>query len=87
MLYAAAYIDTLNKEKQVAEEEPHAIVYHNYQLLNGIPLATRWTFHNWSPENGIEEQIGEAEKSDIEFIKPGKDIFQASDDAQIIELK
>jgi hypothetical protein len=87
MLYAAAYIVTLNKEKQVAEEEPHAIVYHNYQLFNGIPLATRWTFHNWSPEKGIEDQIGEAEISDIKFVTPGKDIFQAPDDAQIIELK
>jgi hypothetical protein len=87
MLYAAAYIVTLNEEKQKAEEEPHAIVYSNYQLFNGIPLATRWTFHNWSRENGIEDQIGAAIISDIQFITPKKTLFEVPGDARKIELE
>ncbi|HSI70203.1 MAG TPA: hypothetical protein VK941_08215 [Gillisia sp.] len=86
MLYAAAYIVTLNEEKEKAEEKPHAIVYHNYELFNGIPFATRWTFHNWSLNNGIEDQIGEAIISDIQFITPKKKLFEIPDDAKKIEL-
>ncbi len=86
MLYAAAYIVTLNNEKEKAEEEPHAIIYHNYRLFNGIPLATRWTFHNWSRENGFGDQIGEAEISDIQFNTPKKGLFEVPENAKKIEL-
>lgn len=86
MLFAAAYIVTLNEKKEIAEEEPHAIVYHNYRLYKGIPLATRWTFHNWSRENGIEDQIGEAEISDIQFLTPKQGLFEAPDNAREIGL-
>lgn len=82
LLYAAAYIVTLGKEVDEAEKEPHAIVYHDYQLYKGIPIATRWTFHNWSEENGIEDQIGEAVISNIEFRNVNDSIFQKSEDSK-----
>ncbi len=84
ILYAAAYIVTLGKEVDEAEKDPHAIVYHDYQLYEGIPIATRWTFHNWSEENGIEDQIGEAVISNIKFIEVEESIFQEPEDARLI---
>lgn len=86
MLYAAAYIVTLNEKKEIAEEEPHAIVYHNYKLYNNIPLATRWTFHNWSSDRGIGDQIGEAEIDNIQFIPYKEERFKAPADSRKIEL-
>lgn len=82
LLYAAAYIVTLGKEVDEAEKDPHAIVYHDYQLYDGIPVATRWTFHNWSEENGIEDQIGEAVIRNIEFKDVTETLFQKPEDSK-----
>lgn len=86
LLYAAAYIVTLGKEVEKAEEDPHAIVYHNYELIDGIPIATKWTFHNWSEENGIEEQIGEAKISKIKFVDRDESFFKEPNNAKRIDL-
>lgn len=76
-LAAAAYIVTLNKEVQTAEANPHAIKYHDYKMVDGVPFATKWTFHNWSKENGIEDKIGKAKISNIEFINTDSNFFKA----------
>lgn len=84
LLYGAAYIVTFNKERDQAEEDPHAIVYHDYKLVEGIPVATKWTFHNWSKEKGFEDQIGEAVISNIRFIDTEKEFFQKPGNAQTV---
>lgn len=84
LLHAAAYIVTLGKEVDEAEKDPHAIVYHDYQLYNGISIATRWTFHNWSEENGIEDQIGEAVINNIEFTDVNDALFKKSEDSKVV---
>ncbi|MCM4159760.1 hypothetical protein FHG64_15550 [Antarcticibacterium flavum] len=86
LLYAAAYIVTLNTKKEIAEEEPHAIVYHDYELFKNIPIATRWTFHHWNDTEGIGEQIGEAKIENIEFPTLKRNFFEAPDDSREIEL-
>lgn len=85
LLYGAAYIVTFNKEREQAEEDPHAIVYHDYKLIEGIPIATKWAFHNWSKEKGFEDQIGEAVISNIRFIDPETDLFRQSENAQMVQ--
>ena len=84
-LAAAAYIVTLNKEVQTAEANPHAIKYHDYKMVDGVPFATKWTFHNWSKENGIEDEIGEAKISNIEFINTDSNFFKARQKASEIK--
>ena len=83
-LAAAAYIVTLNKEISTAEANPHAINYHDYKIVDGVPFATTWTFHNWSKENGIEDEIGKAKISNIKFITPEDDFFKPAKDAEEI---
>ncbi|MDN3594967.1 hypothetical protein [Zunongwangia endophytica] len=84
-LDAAAYIVTLNKEINTAEANPHAINYNDYKLIDKIPFATKWTFHNWSKENGLEDQIGEAEIFNIHFIDPKQNFFKAPKQAKEIQ--
>lgn len=81
-LKAAAYIVTFNKEQEKAEEDPHAIVYTNYKSIDQVPFATEWSFYNWNDKNGIQEKLGEATISKIEFFNPSKEYFEAPDSAK-----
>jgi len=85
LLHAAAYIVTLGKTKEKAEENPHVIVYHGYKKVDGIHIATKWTFHNWDKETGIGEQLGEATISNIKFFDAKDDLFAQPKDSKLIE--
>ncbi|MFN4762753.1 hypothetical protein ACKGJN_06470 [Gillisia sp. Q332] len=83
-LHAAAYIVTFGTEKGKAEENPHAIVYKDYVVIDGVPFATTWTFHNWNEKDGIGEQIGQAKISNINFFNPEDELFSKPEDSKII---
>lgn len=85
MLHAAAYINTFKNEKEKAEENPHAIVYKDYVVKEGIPIATSWTFHNWNEKDGIGEQIGQAKISNIIFFDAKPELFEKPMDYKIVE--
>jgi len=85
LLHAAAYIVTLGKTQEKAEENPHVIVYHDYKKVDGISVATKWTFHNWDKENGIGEQLGEATISNIKFLDAKDELFTQPEDSKLIE--
>lgn len=80
-LKAAAYIVTFNKDRETAEEDPHAIVYSNFKTINDVPIATNWSFHNWNIQKGFGEKLGEASISNIQFFDPEKDFFNAPQNA------
>lgn len=85
MLHAAAYIVTFNKEREKAEEDPHAIVYSDYEVKEGIPVATTWSFHNWNEKDGIGEQIGQAKISNITFFDAKSALFARPQDYKVVE--
>ncbi len=76
-LKAAAYIVTFSKEREKAEEDPHAIIYSDYQNYEDVGLATKWSFHNWSEQDGFGEKLGEATLSNFNFFKPEEGYFEA----------
>ncbi len=45
--------------------------------MEGIPFAKQWKFWNWSEEKGLEDQLGVATISNIQF----------SDDASVFDKK
>lgn len=68
LVHTAAYIVTANKSVEKAEESPHAIVYSDYEELDGIPVARTWTFYKWSATGGLGEEIGNATLSNVRFM-------------------
>lgn len=68
VLQQAAYIVTAGKTKEEAEKDPHAIKYENYQVFDGVPIATNWTFWGWSSAEGVTNQIGNASIKNVTFI-------------------
>jgi hypothetical protein len=86
LMHGAGYIVTFGSGDQAkAEENPHGIVYSEYEVIDGIPVATKWTFHNWSLKDGFGEQIGEASLSNIVFFNAEDELFDKPEDSRIIE--
>lgn len=86
-LEALAYIVTFgNTPQEEAEQNPHAIMYSDYEEIEGIPLAKQWSFHNYSFENGLSDQLGEATLSNYRFIKATDSLFARTSDYQLVPL-
>lgn len=76
LLKYAAYIVTANKTVAEAEEDPHAIAYSNYEDIDGVPIATEWTFHGWDlAKNRPTELLGTAFISNIKFVDTADAFF------------
>lgn len=86
LLHAAGYIVTFgNGDQEKAEQNPHAIVYSEYEVVDGIPIATKWSFHNWNLKDGFGEKIGEASISNITFFNAEDKLFEQPEDSRVIE--
>ncbi len=85
LLHAAGYIVTFGADQEKAEQNPHAIVYSEYKVVDGIPIATKWSFHNWNLKDGFGEQIGEATISNLTFFNAEDKLFEQPKDSKIIE--
>lgn len=74
LLEGLAYIVTFGgKEQTEAEAEPHAITYHDYEMVDGIPIAKTWKFWMWTQEGGfqMDKTIGEANITNVRFVDAG----------------
>ena len=75
LIQVAAYIVTANKSVEKAEEDPHAIGYENYEMLEAIPIATKWGFYGWRPSKGLTDTIGNATLSNFEFVEDNDSLY------------
>jgi hypothetical protein len=86
-IHAAGYIVTFGgKEKSEAEKSPHVIVYENYKMIEGMPIATSWKFYNWADISGITgEAIGSATLSDFSFPVLEGGFYKAGEGFVVVE--
>ncbi len=76
VLKSLAYIVTYGTPIEEAEKDPHAIVYHDYKTIDGVPISTNWSFHNWNAKDGITgDPIGKATLANIKFVTPDATTF------------
>lgn len=76
LLQVAAYIATGGQSTRAeAEQDPHAIEYLDYSIIEGMPIATHWKFWAWRKSEGLTQQLGEATLSNITFLKEAGDLF------------
>ncbi len=76
-LAAVAYIVTYGTTAAEAEKTPHALVYEDYQTIDGVALATRWVMYNWSLAQGtVGEPLGDVMLTNIRFVEPGEHDFE-----------
>lgn len=85
LIHAMAYIVTyFGSNQEEAMKNAHAISYHNYTDVDGIPLSMEWKFWNWNPEHGLEDQIGKAELSNVQFLEADDQLFVPGPTAVIV---
>lgn len=81
-LNAMAYIVTYGKKPGEADE-PHAIVYEDFQTIDGVTLSTTWKFYNWSREQGRHgDMIGQVTLRNVRFVTPQPGAFDKPADAK-----
>ncbi|MFA0963156.1 hypothetical protein AB9P05_15235 [Roseivirga sp. BDSF3-8] len=82
-LKAMAYVVTYATPLEKANEEPHIIVYDNYEEVEGTMLSTEWTFYNWSEEKGLHgDSIGYVILENLAFTDPADSLFSKPDNAK-----
>lgn len=67
LIEVAAYIVTAGASQAEAEEDPHAIKYEDYRLIDGVPIAHEWTFWSWRSERGLTDRLGQASIHNVRF--------------------
>jgi hypothetical protein len=85
LMEVAAYIVTAGSTVEEAEEDPHAISYHDYKDVDGIALAHSWQFREWRKDSGLTRQLGSAELSNFKFIEADKSDLLAPEGSIEIE--
>lgn len=86
LVHAAAYIVTAGGTPvDKAEENPHAIEYAEYKNIDGIPIAQSWKYWVWSENEGLTQQIGEAQLSNIKFVESTPTTFTAPEGYMMVE--
>lgn len=75
LVHAAAYIVTANKSKEEAEKDPHAILYADYKQVNGVPIAQKWSFYEWTEKDGLTNKLGQADLTGIRFVEVDSTFF------------
>ncbi len=88
LIEKTAYIVTAGGTSQAeTEKNPHAIEYLNYKNTGGIPIATKWKFWSWKKDSGFEKELGNAQLSDLKFIKTDANYFKPTADFLEEKLK
>ncbi|MGB0526076.1 MAG: DUF6503 family protein, partial [Flammeovirgaceae bacterium] len=81
LIQAAAYIVTFSQSATEASKDPHAIIYKDYQTIQGVPVATTWEFTGWNEETGIKGKLGNATLSNIKFISAAEANFEVPENS------
>ncbi len=88
LLEAMAYIVTIgDRTVEEAENNIHAITYSNYKEVDTTYIATKWKFWNWDKETGLQDQIGEADITNIRYTKEKLNMFNKNNNYELVPLE
>ena len=87
LVESMGYIVTFGgRSVEQAEKGSHAILYSDYQKVDGIPIAMQWSFHNWNKEKGIADKIGEAKITNVKFVQLSNEDKTVAKDAMEVKM-
>lgn len=88
MVSAMAYVVTFGRDpKTVTEDNASAIVYTDFQEVEGVPIPMTWNFHKWSKERGPHgPAIGQVRISNFRFTQPAADAFDIPADSTEVPI-
>ncbi len=85
-LKAMVYIVTYGKTVEEAVDNPHCIVYDDYEETEGVLFPQTWTFYEWTEAEGLGEKLGQAQLGNFSFTQPEASAFTVADDFRIDEV-
>ncbi len=86
-LDATAYIVTYARDATKAAAEPHILRYLDFKMVDGVSLATRWQFFNWSEAQGQNGgMLGEWTLANVKFVPITPAIFQRPEGARAVPM-
>ncbi len=85
LLTAMSYIVTYGKPLEKANEEPHCITYHDFDVISGATFSKHWKVWNWTKEKGVHgEPLAEIKLSNIWFATPEPETFARPENARTL---
>jgi len=83
MLAGLAYEVPVGGTSADMVDEPHAVVYSDWQDVDGVPVPMSWTFYQWNMDDGPHgEPIGHVTLSDVHFVTTDVTTFQRPGNAR-----
>lgn len=67
------------KSQAEAEKSARAVYYQDYTQVDGVPVSTKWSFHNYDRITGLGEQVGNATIKNVIFMKVDADTYDTAD--------
>ncbi len=88
LVYYVVSYPTMRKGRPVAELEPHAIVFEEWQTVDGLLVPKTAPFYNWTGSDIEGEPLGRLEFSGVRFLTeaPDPSKFQKPADAVVAPL-
>ncbi len=88
MVYYVVTYPTMRKGRPVSELEPHAIVFQEWQTVDGLVVPKVAPFYKWTGSDIEGEPLGNLEFSNVHFLKQTPDAtkFQKPADAIVAPL-
>ncbi|MEX0967968.1 MAG: hypothetical protein WD077_12070 [Bacteroidia bacterium] len=74
-LKALAYIVTYGKPEENAEDDPHALIYDEFVMVNKIPVATEWRLWEWNEKADVTKALSHLRLGSISFINMEDSLF------------
>jgi hypothetical protein len=82
-LAGLAYVATYGRTLEEAEADQRAVVYSDWQDVEGVPVPMTWTFYRWSLAEGPHgEPVGEVTLRDVAFVESDVLTFQRPGNAR-----
>lgn len=70
-----AYIVTYIEPQNTAEKHINGITYHDVKPIDGVMIATKWKFWQWTEDKGFYNLKGTINIKNIRFIKTNNETF------------
>ncbi|WP_405377857.1 DUF6503 family protein [Nonlabens sp. Asnod3-A02] len=86
VLDGVAYIVSYGKGVEAAEEEPHFAKYEELTVVDGVPFASKWSFRNWSKEEGYTNEIGVASITNVEFVETPAAFYAQPENGVVVPM-
>lgn len=79
-LTSMAYTVSFGKTQAEASKQLYAVVYSDYQDVDGVPFPHRFSFHTYDPATGIDPTVrGTAVLANVRFVDPPEGTFAKPD--------